>query len=112
MKNDKMRVTELLSIGGSIASITGFSLIWLKETFDKVEPIKITFVFISILAISLISIGIISVIIKLLLYLYKDIPKDWKIPYWSFGSGIAIILTGLILMFIWQLPIIFIHMKY
>jgi lysylphosphatidylglycerol synthetase-like protein (DUF2156 family) len=101
---ERIRFIDIVHLLGSVASITGISLLWLKSELN----IKTILVEIPVLALLIsFSLGIISVGIILLRYLYQKyfINKEmmWKFAFFALSIPTIALIIGFFIFVIWSL---------
>ena len=100
----KARWIDIIHVVGSVASITGISLLWLKATFN-VHTLVITIPTVSLLA--LFSLGVASLGIIAIRYGYGLFPTALdtfeKIAYFGITVPVVFAFIGWFLLIIWGL---------
>jgi hypothetical protein len=101
-----MRWTEAVNLGGSIASISGVSLLWLRTLAPEVQLQNLLSGFIASLVGALLSVGLCALALELLAagaqWLAVAATPRQRTIYWSFASAAAIVVVGMVLLLIWM----------
>ena len=102
----KIRFIDILRLLGSVASITGISLLWMKSTFD-VQTLLFKIPIVALLV--LFSLGITSIRIIVIRLGYQEFAKKWDhlLRFTCFSLTIPIIslILGGAIYFIWMMAL-------
>ena len=103
---------EVLNIAGSIASLTGISLLWLKNLAPQAKlAIAIPVYFVA----SLIAVGCVALVFLIVTAIYRILFRSaiteppstpnmaGQIAYWGIVGGVALLAIGWLLFFIFYL---------
>lgn len=100
-----MRWMEAINVGGSIASISGVSLLWLRTLAPGAQLHNLVAGSIASLAGTLLPIGVFVITLELLTagarWLIASATPRQRTIYWSLASAIAIVASSLLLLAVW-----------
>lgn len=89
------RWVEAVNLLGSLASITGISLLLLKEKIPSAERIGYS---LAVLFTCSFALGICAALFITIRDLHSDIPPKWRIPAYALGLPVVIFLAFMLVM--------------
>lgn len=104
-----MKWSEVLSVVSSVASITGISLLWLKEQVGPIGALELVWNAMTAMMATLFSLGLVFLLVQTMLFLHEQIGTahngvvQMRILFWCFIGGLVLFIGVGSLIAIWKL---------